>query len=369
MNILILNYTGNDSNWGCQATSKNIITLLNRTNNISLEYIEIEDNGSKYRKLLSKLRFEIMNRIINDSLVKFFTNIFKYIHPLEMENINKIDSCDILILNGEGSLHGYNNELMKFIQYLMYAKKLAKSVYIINHSLQFDNDDAKKFLKILYKYSDKNYFREKLSYDNSKVLNIKNCYIVPDAAFLNYYINTDKVELKVKLPSKYILASGSIILSKNNTSYFKLLKKLQIYYELPVIFIASCNVDKSLKELVTKKYGFIYLDDKDLSVDQVQKLIKNSDFFYSGRFHLNIFAATVGKIFIPFKSNTIKMQGFLNLIDYPLDEIDIDSLNQKKEFEKIIHLMSQKKEVETRIYEKTAIQVKNLENAYKDFLI
>lgn len=370
MNILLLNYTGNESNWGCQATSKNLISMISKKSNISLDSIDIEYQGSFYRMQLNRIRFYTVSLIPINYMVSFFTRIFKLLHPLELENIKKINNSEILILNGEGSLHGYNYELMKFLQYAAYAKEINKKVFIVNHSLQFDNDQSKKYLEKLYKHSDMNFFREEFSIKNSKLINVSNSYLVPDAAFLNYYINTDKVDLShVQIPKKYILASGSIALKNNSRGYFDLLQMLGEYYKLPIVFIASCEVDKSFEKLVSIEYGFLYYDDTTLCVEHVQKLIKESEFFYSGRFHLNIFAATAGKIFIPFKSNTVKMKGFLNLIQYPMEEIDFDGVDVNSRFKSIVDVISSSKDViEKKLLENAKKIAQDIERKYMELL-
>jgi len=367
MKITILNYTGKEANWGCQATSNNIIQLFKKysDDNISFEFIEIEYKGNKFRKLMNKIRLKLIDFILNNLVI--FTNLFKYLYPIEKSNIEKIENCDMLILNGEGSLHGYNAELIKFVQYLAYAKKMGKKTAIINHSLQFDNEKAKRYLSKLYTYSDINYFREELSLNNAKTIGIENIYLVPDAAFLNYEIDTTKV-LVDNLPSRYIASSGSVIIKENNKEYFDLLTKLGKHYDLPIVFIASCEVDKNLKEMVTEEYGFIYFDETQLQVAQVQKVIKDSQFFYSGRFHLNIFAATAGKIFIPFISNTVKMQGFLNLIDYPIKEISIKNIDVDSTFNILINFLDNNKDIENYLLDSSKKHVAELYKKYKELL-
>lgn len=364
MKITILNYTGNESNWGCQATSRNIIKLLSKDKkDINFNFIELEYGETKYRKIVNKLRFKLIDVILKKT--KLFTKILSLFHNLEDENIEKIDKCDLLILNGEGSLHGYNNELIKFVQYLAYAKSIHKKTAIINHSLQFDNANAKKYLEVLYKFSDINYFREELSLNNAKEINVKNSYLVPDAAFLNYEIDTSNINININIPKKYILASGSVVLKDNNLEYFELLIKLSMHFNLPVVFIASCDVDKNFKKLLKEQFEYIYLDDNDLDVDSVQKLIKDSEFFYSGRFHLNIFAATVGKIFIPFVSNTVKMQGFLNLIKYPIKEIDLKDLNVEEKFSEITNFLEELNNINNTLRDNSKDIVDKLYSKYK----
>jgi polysaccharide pyruvyl transferase WcaK-like protein len=367
MNITILNYTGNESNWGCQATSNNILQLLKKSNDEELlfSFIEIEYQGSKIRRLFNRTRIKTINLIL--AYTVFLTNFSKMFHPLEAENIKKIKECDLLILNGEGSLHGCNVELIKFVQYLSYAKKIGKKTAIINHSLQFDNKKAKKYLENLYTYSDINYFREELSLNNSHQINVKNSFLVPDAAFLNYEIDTSYLMIE-GIPLKYIASSGSVVLKEDNRKYFDLLYKLGKYFNLPIVFIASCAVDKSFKELVTKEYEFTYYDETQLSVAQVQKAIKESEFFYSGRFHLNIFSATVGKIFIPFISNTVKMQGFLNLIGYPIKEIGVKNIEIEKEYENIISFIENNKALKNILLNNSKKQVKVLYKKYQELL-
>lgn len=366
--VVLLNHTGKESNWGCQATSANLVNLLSRAEDISIDFIDIEYRGGFYRKLLNKIRSLFSFVILNQKQVQLFSNIFKYLHPLENENINKIEDCDILILNGEGSLHGFTSELIKFIQYLSLANKLGKKVFTLNQSLYFDNYRVRKYLKELFKYSEINYFREQLSVDNAKLLNVKKLKLVADAAFLNHRIKTDKIDSNIDLPANYILASGSVVLTEQSDSFFDILNKIKGYYNLPIIFIASCEVDKALKHVIIKKHNFVYYDNNDLNFLQVQKLIKGSEFLVSGRFHLNIFSACVGKLFIPFVSNTKKMQGLVNLLDYPINPIRTNNLNIDEEFGQINKFIEKKEELELHLYERSKKLAFEVEKSYEQLL-
>jgi polysaccharide pyruvyl transferase WcaK-like protein len=279
--------------------------------------------------------------------------------------MSKIKGCDILVLNGEGSLHGYNSQLIKFFYYLSYAKSLKKKVCIINHSLQFDNPSAERYLRLLYRLSDLNFFREIISIENAGLKNCANSFIVPDAAFSNYYLDTDSVDFTTLMPTKYILASGSVILNSGNKGYFELLKKLEEYYQIPVVFIASCSADKKLESIIRVNYKWRYFDNNDLSVEQVQKLIKGAQFFYSGRFHLNILSAISSKIFIPFISNTIKMEGLLSLLSYPFKAIDFNNFEIDIVFCSIIELISRKQQIEWELGQRCKQLVEDLEFNYQ----
>lgn len=365
MRLTILNYTGKQSNWGCQATSKNLLMLLNKSfkENLSLQTIDLGFSGNILGKIVNKLRYYLAFMVTDNKSITF--RLFTFLAQFEGTNIRKIKNCDVLILNGEGSLHGYNSELIKFVHYLSYADLLNKKVYIINHSLQYDNKKAEKYLKILYKHSYINFFRERLSLVNGTSANASKSYVVPDAAFLNYYNDLQKVNLYHPIPHKYILASGSVILKESNHEYFDLLQQLGQYYQTPIIFIASCNVDKQLKPYITTHYNWTYLDNTDLNVEQVQTLIKKSMFFYSGRFHLNILSAISSKVFIPFKSNTIKMEGLLELLSYPMKEIDLDHFDTNLTFQSITQLILNKDKIESQLNQACKKIVETVEYMYQ----
>lgn len=362
--VVLLNYTGSESNWGCQATSSHLVDLIKKRPKISLEFIDIEYRVGFYRKLLNKIRMMLSFLILHQQFAYFFSEVFRFLHPLERDNLKKIKDCDILILNGEGSLHGFTSELIKFIQYLSYASKLGKEVITVNQSLYFDNKKAKRYLKEVYRYSSINFFREPISIKNSESLNIKTTHLVPDAAFLNYYFNTDEIYSSLKLPSKYILVSGSILLTKDSQSFFSFIDKLKNHYKLPVIFLASCEADKALENIVKDYYQYDYYDDDDLGFEQLQKIIKGSEFFISGRFHMNIFSACAGKMFIPFISNTNKMQGLVNLLDYPINPLDLNTLDIDQEFEKIKKIINERQVLESYISKNSKILVEKVERNY-----
>jgi len=366
--VVLLNYTGSESNWGCQATSSNLLSLIKKRPEISLEYIEIESKVSFYRRILNKIRMILSFLIVHQKFTYFFSEFFKFLHPLERENINKLKNCDILILNGEGSLHGFTSELIKFIQYLSYTSKLDKEIITVNQSLHFDNKKAKKYLKEVYRYSRINFFREPISFENSVLLNIKHSYLVPDAAFLNCNLNSDELYSSSKIPKKYILASGSILLTKESQSFFSLIDKLKNYYKYPVVFLASCEADKELKNLIKQHYNYEYLDNVDVNFEQVQKIMMGAEFFISGRFHMNIFSACVGKLFIPFESNTEKMQGLIDLLDYPLNPLNLSNFDVDQEFKKIQRIIQESEVLERKIFYKSKVLAAKLEQSYENIL-
>lgn len=197
-----------------------------------------------------------------------------------------IEKCDILILNGEGTLHNEYSRVFMLMNKCLLAKKLGKKLALINTIYQ-NNSTLHKYLPIFDIIS----VRESLSRNEIlKFINV-NIRVVPDLSFYPSY-NTQVYRDK----------------SINN-----------------VVFTDSVipTVTTKLRK-ISEKYNsqFYYMDESNIPKLSLNELM-NAGKVVTGRFHCLVLCMKYSIPCLAVKSNTHKIQGILK--DAGLCEYLVDS--------------------------------------------
>ena len=334
MKVLLLNDTENFYHFGCKGTSNAIKSFISKDH--ELQSVAITD----LNVVMSFCGIGDFDSLTQ--LEKFKTN-----NP----NIKEwVENNDIIVVNGEGSLHGTYHSTLKLL-YLSYISKVFfnKQVCIINHSCYPSHTCketsllANSIYKKVYNVLDFVGVREEYSYKLLQELNIK-CQLTFDclplyirdsfpylaskfiAPFNNYYSR--------KLDKPYICLAGSVVfnsgykedyLSLITQVYKKYIKQLSKLGFAVYILSSNMKVLPALEEeklfdlLSTYKLENIKLIRAD-NIDQWLECIGRAKLLLSGRFHHSIAAVCLNTPFIAFESNTPKINAISSAlgIDQPI---------------------------------------------------
>ncbi len=212
-----------------------------------------------------------------------------------------IERADIIILNGEGTLHHDNG--VKFLEIAKSQKEKGKKVFLIN-SIWEKNPNNKEYLK----YFDLITVRESNSLKEVKNDGANNAINVPDLVF-------------------YSKNKADVVIAKNKIAIFD-----------------NVLIDKAqaLKEYANKnKYDFYFLTNQNINkfnstndiIIESENNITNYEFIVSGRFHILCFALKYGIPVLSCSSNTFKIEGLL--YDVGLEDIylikDLELLDNEVE--------------------------------------
>ena len=312
-----LNSTYDDYHHGCSGTS----------------YIikhKIEEFYDKYDIItISEIR-DIHERIItidqfdNEDYFKEFSSKYSNI-------INKLNSNDSVIVNGEGCISHYNENTTTLL-YLLYISKvyLKKHVFLINTSIcnsdfieNIDKSNLLKFNQMLIKVLNKlDYIsvREIFSYNYTKSLGIINVVQAFDSLplYIKYYYH----KIDNLYNEKYILLTGGNNINKyNKNDIFKNIDTLkQKYQSAKIYYLVSnmpngiCNDDQEFYKIIKE-----YDNQIDLlianTLDEWLTAIDNCQFLLSGRFHHSIASFMLNTNFAVYNTNTTKLIGMLTIIN------------------------------------------------------
>ena len=322
--VLLINDTTNWYHFGCTATSKALKIAIEATG-ATLQVISITETYKIVRAPTTKDGF----------LDK--TNFQSFVEA-NRQLMEAIRDNDILVINGEGTLHGLRQAPLSLLYVAFIGKKfLGKNVEIINHSvypqddLNLDNPKITDIYKLVYEHIDYSAIREPESFNLMKRLG------VPAAQSFDcmpFYIR-EKYRFHQKKDAKTLLVAGSAawlhlnILSsdKGNIEEFEeglsgfiqyLQKMSEQGYKIAFLYGAAEYPAKDDREFIAfieprLKTSWTVIEAK--SLDEWLGHIERASLLVSGRFHHTIAAACLGTNFVILNSNTPKVEGMAKVLE------------------------------------------------------
>lgn len=280
---VILNDTSYESHHGCETVVKNIKELLLKNN------IEIIDTNPVGKNWLENKTF--------------------------LENMSKVD---VVIVNGEGTLHHAQPRAKELITIGKYIKdNLHIPIVLINSTYQENGDELAKYMK----YFDLVFVRETLSKIELEKYDIES-EVIPDMTFYS------KFDLSQKNTTDKIGVTDSVYIELSQKLYEMTLNKKYEY--LPALTNPKFKIDslrnflRLLKFKIFKIIKFIlfkfdyklthqsirmfhYIDGYK---NYIQKLA-DLNFLIVARYHSLCFALKTLTPFVALKSNSHKIEGML----------------------------------------------------------
>ena len=242
-----------------------------------------------------------------------------------LDYVNNIKNFDIILINGEGTIHGKDNadanKVYEILEFISYVKKNYKIPIVIFNSTIASL--KKKQLTIL-KLVDRIYVREKYSYNYLKKKNIKS-KILPDLLSL--------LTLKKYENNKDIIVTDSSI--KQTTEKLLNFSNIRNYRYIPILYNNYLRYLRFFTFKFTLKFKVFFLVNfylylKNLYLKKFIKKISKSKFIITGRFHAIFICLAMMKPFYTFQSDTYKIRGLINMIGIKKRMIKIQNIQNLK---------------------------------------
>lgn len=305
---IVINDTSAWYHWGCTCTSSAIIEQL-------------QDQGFSVSTIPTNELYDCKNA--PQQIEDFDSNIFcqAFIDGNEFI-IQRISEADIVVINGEGTLHDLSAVAMTLL-YIAYVAKLGlnKPVHIINHSCYPENsaeitDILKNGLyKKVYQQMDSVAVREIVSASLLEQLGIN---VVHSFDCLPLYIQRHRIKPE-KNKTKNIVIAGSVSWDKSRLPILAdFMQKMHGQgYVIQVLtgaraFPAADDI-AFIEVLKAQSFKHWQLIDTE-SANEWLNVIGNARLLVSGRFHHSIAAAFLRTPFIALNSNTPKMDGLMQML-------------------------------------------------------
>lgn len=299
-NIVLVNDTTDWYHWGCTCTCTAIRDRISKIG-YSIDTVPI---------------YEIYNSNIAPGSIEQFDDptFLKEFMSINWRVFQKLDRADIVVINGEGTLHGLSDNVLKLL-YIAYASQrfMGKKVQIINHSCYPGTKTdllARSVYKKVYAILDFVAVRETNSADILRDMGIQ-----PTVSFdcLPLFLN-DHYTNQTEKSDNTVVISGSAIFSHQPdiqliSHYIEQLNQLGC--EVSILTGAKAHPamdDKLLVEgLKDSCHNGQWQHIDAVSAIQWLDAIASASLFVSGRFHHTIAAAFLDTPFIMLDSNTPKM--------------------------------------------------------------
>ncbi|THD29912.1 polysaccharide pyruvyl transferase family protein [Pantoea sp. R102] len=313
---LLINDTEDVYHWGCYGTSHAVKE-------------KIKKNGMKLVDTIPV--YDVHNLRWFPNYANEFSDKANFVEKLP-EIAIKIDNCDVVIINGEGTIHHFSG-YPKALLFLIYSAKtfFNKKVILINHSCFPSTEDSEtiNFYKKAYACCDYIAAREKRS-----VATITNELRMPcTLAFDSLPLTAKSVENKLYKPisEKYVCISGAVnykhersgmiakIIQNHfpNHRYIYLAgsKEEGIHHEEPIVYESLKKHMHNIEMYEAKTF------------EEWLSVIKNAKILISGRYHYTIGAMCTGTPTVYFPSNTPKIDAIAEEYGLPKPVV---SKNDKK---------------------------------------
>jgi polysaccharide pyruvyl transferase WcaK-like protein len=314
---IVLNFTADSYHWGCYGTSLEIYQTLIEEN----YYIDTVSVGVTHALTPTVQK----NTDFDDPV--FFENFKKNNSDL----CARIYSSDLVVVNGEGTLHRINRGPLNLL-YMMYISKkyFDKKICLINFSC-FPNGDTSVATKgtsiyaSVLRHIDSVVVRENVS---KNILNHNGVNATLGFDCLPRWLNRSHL-INSHEPKKYLLISGGVNLTEKHLSgyekiiYWAVKSKIKIYF---LTGAKSFNAPEDLRfwNWLEEKYK----DKVELinarTFEDWAMAIKNASFLLSSRFHHTIAALSIGTPTASFVSNTPKINAIFELLNESKACIDLD---------------------------------------------
>jgi polysaccharide pyruvyl transferase WcaK-like protein len=328
---LIINDTSNAYHWGCYGTSTEIQKRLE-----NIKYSVSSFGVEKIYNLNTPPKND--NDFYNEGFMRVFIN----------ENsslISLIKESDLIIINGEGSLHDINKSSFNLLYVSFLAKNyFNKKVHLINTSL-FPSSQMNIDKNI------NNLYNKVLSTLDTIVVRETSSYSVLSEIGLNGSLGFDCLPLylnRLDLKPSNISNNEVIIgggLGLNPEIFFKLISNNKIIFnKYKLIYLTGAPSNPANDDIefikIMKNYNFDSEHRDVKNFNQWVETINNAHCLISGRFHHTIASACLKTPSIVFNSATpkntalCKMLGLSGPLDIKNENILVDFSNQLDLIEK-----------------------------------
>lgn len=347
-------------NYGAMATSDALMSILKtKVKEEDIKYIthrsfmgETPKHGHLTHAALYKgfniKDFRPSTTLHVPSKLKFYEEFSKEVltgKKLQYE-FELIKWANVVYINSEGNIvkgttsDGTYRVGGLYVLFMAYFSKVImnKETYIVNHTVDPQNEDVKEIIKYIYPLLDGVYVRENMSVNLLNEWGVTNALMVADALF-NYKVkdnrnfNNSKISKEIDFSKPYICLGDSSGIKSLYSSvswdvcevYSQLVEKLKhICPQIVLIDGFSGNNHDIIK--VQEKYnlGRIGLDKFDYH--DLYNVLSQSEIFISGRWHASILALLSKTPILLWGADSHKTKALYDLINYPYRFFDINNL-------------------------------------------
>ena len=324
--LLLINDTGETTNPGCKMVREAFYNIFNPTigKGIISDRLPLGYWAEHYNSIADKPAqcitqqegyFPVGADIAPAIDFGQWQHITESLGRSDRELQKRIEKCDAVIVNGEGSIH---HNLMRALALfgLMRTCVLAnKPVLLLNSTIQaMDTEILKSVLgdlQILHT-------RERRSFDEIQKNYCTNTICAPDLAFLAVDRQIRNFKHFTDAKQCCIITAGVAVSARTLDILFDTIFQLHL---TPVYLCIGDGGEAELAKRICAQRKVALVNAWEIPVDEIVGFLSQFKIAISGRHHINIFLLCAGVPFVAIPSNTWKIEQTLLLVNYPVDVV------------------------------------------------
>lgn len=323
--ILLVNDTGNLPNPGCRAVRKAYKLLFDQHIEQTVINASIPVNYwiKHFREICLKGSDAVIKQSgsftapvesVSDVDISEWEKIRLSLTEKDLDLKNALNTCDVVVINGEGSIHHNSVRTLSILALAKTAIEAGKKTLLLNSTIQAVMPEL---LQDVLSRLDFIHVREQASQDYLKKLNIGS-HFLPDLAF--YALEEESIPKLRLLDAKiHVLVTGGVLIDEDGlNNIFDAVESIKMR---SVYLSIGDGGETSLARKICEERDIPMVEAKKIGVKELIGFIKQFKIGISGRHHINIFMMRAGLPFLPLSSNTWKIEETLKAVNYPLKPI------------------------------------------------
>jgi polysaccharide pyruvyl transferase WcaK-like protein len=301
--ILLLMDNRGDSNWGSQATTNALVSLL-QTRFPSAELRGVPRSACRPSGQLARwLATSLVQRGSSwalDRLTESWRADFEW--------------ADLVVVNGEGTLHPQPQAVRWACAVTGLAKRYSRPYWVVNCSLRCVGDPSERVFRDFLSGAEHVAAREPASFREMESLGAR-AVQAADCAWLTEPAPIEEaraIVARAGIEGDFAVMTGSASVHKWPIGHQKKVIETLNWLGLRVLNMHS---DRKDEENVARLCPEHVVSHKEASYRQMTAVQSLAHIVVGGRFHPTILAALVGTPFVAVPSNTHKMGGLMEMLD------------------------------------------------------
>jgi polysaccharide pyruvyl transferase WcaK-like protein len=325
MKIVVTNYTGDRGNWGCQATSRELLRFLQETvpdrDASSIITVPLPAPHAFDRHVESGYGGRL-RRIYGDPRPS--EEAIRFVETLTRERFGQacddLAAADVVVFQGEGTVGPQSmfRSLRLFALPFLAVHRYRKPVLSMNQSLYAADAGDAALIRSLFGSFRMVAFREAASYCFARSIGLDHAVLCPDFAFRQAPVPPTR---PLGIAGDYFCVSGSAASGAfDPKSLHRILRQTVEEHGLRPVFLSSRAKDtRELGALLGGLPGATIMSSTDLpDAAQLAGILAGASFVIGGRYHTAIAALTQGTPVLLFPGNTHKNEGLAAMLDLKL---------------------------------------------------
>jgi polysaccharide pyruvyl transferase WcaK-like protein len=313
--IALLMDNRRDENWGSQATTTALVRLLQDAYP-GAEIVGVSRSATRprnglTRRLVERLAPQVALRDAWGSAAGRWCA-----QQLVGSWLPTVRGADLIVVNGEGTLHSQKQTLRWLPALACVADFAAAPLWIVNTTIEVEIPSHRPLFSRVLQKADRLVVREPYSYDVAKSLGAApiagaDCALLADGA---EDAEVDSLLQSIGVGPEFAVMTGSAVVERWNPDAQAAIAREVLGAGLDVVYVASTGEDRRNHSRAFASLRVPMLTNDDVGYRAIVGLIRRAKIFVGGRFHLIIFAAKAGTPFVAVPSNTHKTVGLLRLL-------------------------------------------------------